>query len=53
MVNKILENHVSCDRYFEELGFLLVSKDFLRRSFSRLKEEHISKDSREDGFTGS
>ena len=51
MVNKILENHVTCDRYFEELGFLLVSKEFLRRSFSRLKEEHISKDSRDDGLT--
>jgi len=50
-VNKILENHVSCDRYFEELGFILVSKHLLRKSFARLNEEHINKDSREEGLT--
>jgi hypothetical protein len=26
LVNKILENHVTCDMYFEELGFIPVSK---------------------------
>ena len=37
--------------YFEELGFILVSKDLLRKSFARLNEEHINKDSREEGLT--
>ena len=37
LVNKILENHVTCDMYFEELGFIPVSKDFLRKVFGRIR----------------
>jgi hypothetical protein len=34
LVNKTLKNYVTSEMYFEELGFILVSKDFLRRIFS-------------------
>jgi hypothetical protein len=37
LINKTLEDYVTCDMYFERLGFLLVSKDFLRNVFSQLK----------------
>ena len=52
LVNKILENHVTCDMYFEELGFIPVCKDFLRKVFGRIKEEedvqnYLVDDSRE------
>ena len=55
LVNKILENHVTCDMYFEELGFIPVSKDFLRKVFGRIKEEedvqnYLIDDSRELGL---
>jgi hypothetical protein len=55
LVNKILENHVTCDMYFEELGFIPVCKDFLRKVFSRIKEEedvqnYLIDDSRELGL---
>jgi hypothetical protein len=55
LVNKILENHVTCDMYFEELGFIPVCKDFLRKMFGRIKEEedvqnYLIDDSRELGL---
>jgi hypothetical protein len=57
LVNKILENHVTCDMYFEELGFIPVSKDFLRKVFGRIEEEeeedvqnYLIDDSRELGL---
>jgi hypothetical protein len=55
LVNKILENHVTCDMYFEELGFIPVCKDFLRKVFDRIKEEedvqnYLIDDSRELGL---
>ena len=56
LVNKILENHVTCDMYFEELGFIPVRKDFLRKVFGRIKEEeedvqnYLIDDSRELGL---
>jgi hypothetical protein len=34
LVNKTLKNYVTSEMYFEELGFILVSKDFLRKIFS-------------------
>ena len=39
LVNKILENYVTSEMYFEELGFILVSKDFLRKVFSKIEKE--------------
>jgi hypothetical protein len=54
LVNKILENHVTCDMYFEELGFIPVCKDFLRKVFGRIEEEDVQNylidDSRELGL---
>jgi hypothetical protein len=55
LVNKILENHVTCDMYFEELGFIPVCKDFLRKVFGRIEEEedvqnYLIDDSRELGL---
>jgi hypothetical protein len=37
LINKTLEDYATCDMYFERLGFILVSKDFLRNVFSLLK----------------
>src|SRR3712207_1199998 len=34
LVNKILRNYVTHEMQFEELGFILVSKYFLRKIFS-------------------
>lgn len=41
LVNNILENYVTSDIHFEELGFILVSKEFLRIAFNKIynKEE--------------
>ena len=33
LVNKILENYMTSEIYFEELGFMLMSKGFLRKDF--------------------
>ena len=37
--------------YFEELGFLLVSKNFLRRTFEGLDQKHIEELGKEHGIT--
>ncbi|MFZ0513046.1 MAG: hypothetical protein WAM14_15665 [Candidatus Nitrosopolaris sp.] len=37
IVNNILENYVNSEMYFEQLGFILVSKDFLRKVFSKIE----------------
>jgi predicted DNA binding CopG/RHH family protein len=47
LVNKILENYVTSEMYFEQLGFILVSKDFLRKVFSKIEKE---KDIEEFGY---
>jgi hypothetical protein len=39
LVNKILKNYVTHEKQFEELGFILVSKDFLRKIFSVVDDE--------------
>ena len=42
LVNTILRNYVTHEMQFEELGFILVSKDFLRKIFNVIEdEEHI------------
>ena len=43
LVNKTLKNYVMCDMYFEELGFLLISKDFLRKMFRKLGDQEKTK----------
>jgi hypothetical protein len=41
-VNKILKNYLTHEMQFEELGFILVSKDFLRKIFNVIEDEkHI------------
>jgi len=39
LVNKILKNYVTHEMQFEELGFILVSKDFLRKIFNIVDDE--------------
>lgn len=52
LVNKILKNYVTHEMQFEELGFILVSKDFLRKIFSVIDDEkHIQDFGNEFGTT--
>lgn len=39
LINRTLKNYVTSEMYFEQLGFLLVSKDFLRKTFAELQDE--------------
>jgi hypothetical protein len=52
LVNKILKNYVTHEMQFEELGFILVSKDFLRKIFNVIDDEkHIQDFGTEFGTT--
>jgi hypothetical protein len=51
LVNRTLKNYVTSEMYFEQLGFILVSKDFLRNTFSRLNENDIEEFGRDLGLT--
>jgi hypothetical protein len=52
LVNKILKNYVTHEMQFEELGFILVSKDFLRKIFIVVDDEKgIEEFGREFGTT--
>ena len=52
LVNKILKNYVTHEMQFEELGFILVSKDFLRKTFNVIDDEkHIQDFGKEFGTT--
>jgi hypothetical protein len=51
LVNKTLENYVTCDMFFDELGFILVGKEFLRKTFSGLNEKHVEELGRDLGST--
>lgn len=51
VVNKILKNYVNSEIYFEELGFILVSKNFLRKTFEVLDQRHIEELGKEYGMT--
>ncbi|MDQ3853660.1 MAG: hypothetical protein M3299_12595, partial [Thermoproteota archaeon] len=51
LVNKILKNYVTSEMYFEELGFILVSKNFLRKTFEGLNQKHIEELGKEYGMT--
>jgi hypothetical protein len=50
-VNKTLENYVTSEMYFEELGFILVSKDFLRKTFAELNGSNVEELGRNIGLT--
>ena len=51
LVNKTLKNYVISEMYFEQLGFILVGKDFLRQTFSMVDEKHVEEFGREIGLT--
>ncbi len=51
LVNKTLKNYVTSEMYFEQLGFILVSKDFLRKTYSRLNQSDIEEFGRELGLS--
>jgi hypothetical protein len=51
LVNKTLKNYVTSEMYFEELGFLLISKNFLRKTFEGLDQKHVEELGREYGLT--
>jgi hypothetical protein len=51
LVNKTLKNYVTTEMYFEELGFILVSKNFLRKTFEGLDEKHVEELGKEYGMT--
>jgi len=42
LVNKRLKDYVISEMNFEELGFIPVSKDFLRRLFSKMALGHLN-----------
>ena len=39
LLNKTLKNYVNSEMHFEQLGFILVSKEFLRKTFAELQDE--------------
>lgn len=52
LVNKTLKNYVTHEMQFEELGFILISKDFLRKTFNVIDDEkHIHDFGKEFGTT--
>ena len=51
IVNRTLENYITSEMYFEELGFILVSKDFLRKALNGLNERDAQDLGREMGLT--
>jgi hypothetical protein len=51
LVNKTLKNYVTSEMYFEQLGFILVSRDFLRKTFLKLDEKYLEEFGREIGLT--
>jgi hypothetical protein len=51
LVNKILKNYTTSEMYFEELGFILVSKNFLRKTFDELGAKQIQQLGKEYGTT--
>jgi DNA-binding transcriptional ArsR family regulator len=51
LINEILSKYVKRYRYFEQLGFLPMSKDVLRKWLGRMEERFLVEDSRELGST--
>lgn len=49
MINQILAQYISRDKYFEELGFVPISKEMLRRLMCRIQEDTLIRDSGELG----
>ena len=51
LVNKTLQDYITNELYFEQLGFILVSKDFLRKTFSRIDVQDMEELGTEIGLT--
>ena len=51
LLNQILAKYVRRDRYFEQLGFIPMSKDVLRKWLSRIDRQFLLADSKELGST--
>jgi hypothetical protein len=51
LVNKILENYMTSEIYFEELGFMLMSKGFLRKTFNEVTEKRAEDLGKDLGLT--
>jgi hypothetical protein len=51
LVNNILENYMTSEIYFEELGFMLMSKGFLRKTFDEVTEKRAEDLGKDLGLT--
>jgi hypothetical protein len=51
LVNTILKTHFKHRKYFEELGFVPVSKDFLRKVFSAIPQKEAEEVSKSLGLS--
>lgn len=50
LVNTILKSYANSDRYFQELGFILIGKDSLRKAYGRIEERQLVEDGKELGL---
>jgi hypothetical protein len=50
LVNKILKNYLQTEMHSEKSGYILTSKDFFRRMFSKVDEKSIEGYGRELGY---
>ena len=51
LVNTILKTHFTYQKYFEESGFIHVSKDFLRKVFSAIPQKEAEEVGKSLGFS--
>jgi hypothetical protein len=51
LVNTLLRTHFTYQKYFEELGFIPVSKDFLRKVFSAILQNEAEEVGKSLGFS--
>ena len=51
LINQTLRTYITRDKYFEELGFLPLSKDLIRKVLSRIEEKYLIEDAKEFGLT--
>jgi len=51
LVGQIVTKYAKSDRYFDQLGFLPMSKDVLRKWLNRIDEKFLVEDSKELGST--
>jgi len=49
LINKILKNYIAGDRYFQELGFLVVSKNLIRNVLGKVEERYLMEEGKQFG----